>query len=99
MRQFSIPFMAALVIAALFLGNCFTCPQLLLAFGAHGCCHHSKPIKAECQSQGLKNFVKADSGTHVPSLAVGGPLSLDAAAEPARDPAMAPAAAPTASAA
>jgi hypothetical protein len=59
MRTFSTSAMALLIIAALFWGNCFSCPQLLVA-QKHGCCPHSKSAKTECQTQGLKNFVKAE---------------------------------------
>jgi hypothetical protein len=62
MRAFSTSIMALLVVAALFWGNCFSCPQLLLAAHKHPCCPHTKPDKTECQTQGLKNFVKADNG-------------------------------------
>jgi hypothetical protein len=60
MRTFSTSIMAALIIAALFWGNCFSCPQLLLAAQRHGCCPHTKSAKVDCQTQGLKNFVKAE---------------------------------------
>ena len=60
MRAFSTTVMAVLIIAALFWGNCFSCPQLLLAAQKHGCCPHTKSAKTECQTQGLKNFVKAE---------------------------------------
>jgi hypothetical protein len=60
MRTFSTSVMALLVIAALFWGNCYSCPQLLLAAQKHGCCPHSKSGKTECQTQGLKNFVQAE---------------------------------------
>jgi hypothetical protein len=63
MRTFSTSIMALLVVAALFWGNCFSCPQLLLAAHKHPCCPHTKPIKNECQTVGLKNFVKVDNGT------------------------------------
>ncbi len=51
--------MAALIIAALFWGNCFSCPQLLLAAQKHGCCPHTKSSKTECQTPGLKSFVRS----------------------------------------
>ena len=60
MRTFHTSVMALLIIAALFWGNCFSCPQLLLAAQKHGCCPHSKSGKTECQTQGLKNFVQAE---------------------------------------
>jgi hypothetical protein len=60
--------MAALIIAALFWGNCFSCPQILLAAQKHGCCPHKKSTKTECQTQGLKNFVKAKESA--PAVAV-----------------------------
>jgi hypothetical protein len=65
MRKFSIPFLAALVIVALFWGNCLSCPQLLLVLNSHGCCHHAK---IDCQSPGLSHFVKADAGAQAPAL-------------------------------
>jgi hypothetical protein len=60
MRAFSTTFMAVLIIAALFWGNCFSCPQLLLTVQKHGCCPHTRSGKTECQTQGLKSFVKAE---------------------------------------
>jgi hypothetical protein len=64
-RKFSSSIMAALVVVALFWGNCFTCPQLLAALQshqpAHGCCHKNNPVSSDCQSQVLKHFVKAAS--------------------------------------
>jgi hypothetical protein len=61
----STTIMAALVIVALFWGNCFSCPQALLALQSHGCCHRTKSAPSTCQSQGVKNFVKAESGVQV----------------------------------
>jgi hypothetical protein len=61
MRTLSTSVMALLIVAALFWGNCFSCPQLLVAAQKHGCCPHStKSAKTECQTPGLKNFVKAE---------------------------------------
>jgi hypothetical protein len=81
MRKLSSTAMAAMVIAALFWGNCFSCPQLLLASTTqnHGCCHHPKPVKTECQSQGLKHFVKADAGAQVPMVATTATVEVAAA--------------------
>lgn len=59
MRTMCTSLMAALVVMALFFGNCLSCPQML-AQGAHRCCHRSQPATAKCQSQGLQNFVKSD---------------------------------------
>jgi hypothetical protein len=59
--------MVLLVVAALFFGNCFSCPQMLLAGQSqrpsHNCCPRPQPVSAGCQAQGLRHFVKAaDSG-------------------------------------
>jgi hypothetical protein len=67
MRTFSIPLTVLLVVAALFFGNCFSCPQMLLAGQshrpAHNCCPHPQPASAGCQTQAVQHFVKAgDSG-------------------------------------
>ena len=66
--------MAALVVVALFWGNCFSCPQLLAALQshqpAHGCCHKTKPESSACQTQLLKIFVKAESSVPAPALPV-----------------------------
>jgi hypothetical protein len=73
MRVFSSSVMAALVVVALFWGNCFSCPQALLALAshqrAHQCCHKTKAA-ADCGTQNLHQYVKADSGTHAPVLPV-----------------------------
>lgn len=50
--------MAALVIAALFWGNCFSCPHTYQP--AHRCCHHGKPATEKCSTQGLRHFVQAE---------------------------------------
>ena len=60
MRAFLNSLMAVLVVTALFWGNCFSCPQILLAAQKHGCCPHGKADQKECKTQGLRNFVKAD---------------------------------------
>jgi len=84
MRRFSIPLFAILVIAALFWGNCLSCPQVLMTMKAHSCCHH---IKIDCQAQGLTNFLKADApdqgATTMPIAEPVSPL-LMAAADPTR---------------
>ena len=69
MRTISSSVLVALVVAALFWGNCFSCPQVLFALGAHGCCHHSKHASGNCSTQALRNFVKADVQTIAPDLA------------------------------
>jgi hypothetical protein len=64
MKAVSSSFMTALVLIALFLGNCLTCPQLIAAAAhhpAHSCCHHPQPVQAGCQSQALQHFVKGES--------------------------------------
>jgi hypothetical protein len=60
MRAFFNSLMATLVVMALFWGNCFSCPQVLLAAQKHRCCPHGKADPKECKTQGLRNFVKAD---------------------------------------
>ena len=63
MKTFSNSVLAALIVAALFWGNCFSCPQLLLSLAQkapHGCCKRSAPVKQTCTTSVLKNFVKAD---------------------------------------
>ena len=72
MRAFLNSLMAALVVVALFWGNCFSCPQILLAAQKHGCCPHGKSDQKECKTQGLRNFVKADPVVKVaPALVQG----------------------------
>jgi hypothetical protein len=58
--------MAALVILALFWGNCFSCPQVLLSLASHKASHEcckrgQKPASKTCDTQGLRHFVKSDS--------------------------------------
>jgi hypothetical protein len=60
MRPVFNSLMAALVVVALFWGNCFSCPQILLAAQKHSCCPHGKADPSECKTQGLRNFVKAE---------------------------------------
>ena len=57
--------MAALVIVALFWGNCFSCPQILLSLkthqASHACCKRGqKPMVNTCQNQGMQHFLKTD---------------------------------------
>jgi hypothetical protein len=79
MRAFYTSVMALLVVAALFWGNCYSCPQVLLAAASHGCCHRSKAPKTDCQTQGLRNFVKAEKAAPVSSV----PMSVAVIAPPA----------------
>ena len=65
MRAFCTSVMALLVVAALFWGNCFSCPQVLLSADRHGCCHRTKVPKTECNTQSLKNFVHAEKSAPV----------------------------------
>ena len=72
MRAVSSSFLAALVLAALFWGNCFSCPQLLLYLvshdSAHSCCHRDgSQSRLACQSIGLKVFQKADVDAQSPA--------------------------------
>jgi hypothetical protein len=62
-KAFSNSLFAILVVAALFWGNCFSCPQLLLSLAKkdlHSCCKRSAPVKQKCTTNVLKHFVKAD---------------------------------------
>ena len=66
--------MAALIIVALFWGNCLSCPQMLLTVAAHqpahSCCHRTKSAGTSCQSQGLQHFLKAGPDVQTPTVAV-----------------------------
>jgi hypothetical protein len=70
MRTFCNSFLAALIIAALFWGNCFSCPQILLA-AKHSCCHKTKQASIGCQTQVLKHFVKAEVASPAPPVVAG----------------------------
>ena len=65
MRSVLTPVMAVVLVAALFLGNCFSCPQVLLAQQKHGCCPHSKSAPSDCTTQVLQHFVKAEKDSVV----------------------------------
>jgi len=63
--------MAMLVIAALFWGNCLSCPQLQLAMRAHqpahDCCkRNQKPATKSCDSQTFQHFLKTEAGDQAP---------------------------------
>jgi hypothetical protein len=63
LRAFSNSLLSLLVVAALFWGNCFSCPQLLLSLAkqdAHSCCKRRAPVTQKCTTNVLKHFVKAD---------------------------------------
>ena len=69
--------MAALIVVALFWGNCLSCPQMLLAAAhqpAHSCCHKTKSAGTQCQSQGLQHFLKAAPQTQRPAIALVAPM-------------------------
>jgi len=99
MRVISNSLMTALVVIALFWGNCLSCPEVLLASSAgqpaHGCCHrsHQPAPKTTCQSQALQHFVqaaKADTPVTVVAVTIqtpaDQPLPLQAAANLASAP-------------
>jgi hypothetical protein len=74
MRAFSSSIMAALVVVALFWGNCFSCPQMFFsqkATKSHGCCKRTQqPAPEACSTQSIHHFVKAESNTTAqPALA------------------------------
>ena len=89
MRALSTSALSVLVVLALFWGNCFSCPQLLLLVtqqhqAPHGCCKRPVPVERTCQNLSLKNFVKADPAKITPPAAsVIAALPLPAAAVPA----------------
>ena len=70
MRAFCTSLMAMLVVVALFWGNCYSCPQMMLSSANHGCCHRTNAPKTECRSQSLRDFVKAEKAAPVPVLPV-----------------------------
>ena len=76
MRAFSSSVMAALIVVALFWGNCFSCPQLLLEQNPHQCCHPQKRAMSDCGTQNLQQFVRADLGMHAPAMPVVALVSL-----------------------
>jgi hypothetical protein len=93
MKAVSSSFMTALVLIALFLGNCLTCPQLIASAAhhpAHGCCHHPQPVQAGCQTQALQHFVKGESSVRpLPETAAHGILA-EAPVETSPLPGLAP---------
>jgi hypothetical protein len=70
MRAVSTSIMAVLVVVALFWGNCYSCPEALLALTAHHCCHPTKAPAAGCETQNLQNFVKANPDMSTSALPV-----------------------------
>ncbi len=86
MRALCSSAMAALVIVALFWGNCLSCPQILLSLKAHhpahDCCKRGqKPAGKTCDARNLGPFVKSDagSGTQAPpdaAVAMAAPAAL-----------------------
>ena len=70
MRTFCNSFLAVLIISALFWGNCFSCPQILQS-AKHSCCHKTKQASSGCQTQVLKQFVKAEATSPAPPVIAG----------------------------
>jgi hypothetical protein len=77
MRAVCNSLMAVLVVVALFWGNCFSCPQILLAAQRHSCCPHGKADPGECQTQGLRNFVKAEQTAQIMPASLAAPAIAD----------------------
>ncbi len=81
MRTLSSSVMALLVVAALFWGNCLSCPQVFQALKnhqpLHGCCHRTKKTPDGCHTQALQQFEKAD--LKAPAHPVAVPVALVAA--------------------
>jgi hypothetical protein len=90
MRAVFNSLMAALVVTALFWGNCFSCPQILLAAQKHHCCPHGKADPTECKTQGLRNFVKAEQTAQIAPPAVVAALRPQPSALPLSVPAAVP---------
>lgn len=74
MRTIYSSIMAALVVVALFWGNCFSCPEAVLSYAsqrpAHHCCHNSKTATPGCDTQNLQQFVKTHTGMQAPAVPV-----------------------------
>jgi hypothetical protein len=91
MRATSTAFLAALIIAALFWGNCLTCPQAISS-SAHSCCPHGKKAGSDCRTQVMRHFEKADphqvetAGMAQAQIAAAAAPGLPLAPEPAADP-------------
>ena len=77
MRVISSSVRAALIILALFWGNCLTCPQALMA-QTHRCCHKNKQSSPSCQTQVLRQFVKADPAPHAAPVPLAAELGSSA---------------------
>jgi hypothetical protein len=92
MRQASNILMTTLIVAALFCGNCLSCPQMWMALASHqpghSCCHHPT-AKIDCHSQALSHFVKAQNA-NAPMFAVPGVAPAVAAVTVLARPAIAP---------
>ena len=94
MRAISNAVMAALVVLALFWGNCYSCPQILSSLqsrSGHGCCHHDKPATQECRTQILSQFQKTDPVDSVPVLLPALTAAIDFLPQVAPDPEYTPA--------
>jgi len=84
MRVIANSLMTALVVMALFWGNCLSCPEVLFASAAqpaHGCCHRSHQPASQtttCQSQALQHFVQAaKADVQVQAVAITAPRLAD----------------------
>jgi len=89
MRAVIHSFLSVLVVAALFWGNCLSCPQVLLAARQHSCCPHGKGDVSKCTTQGLRSFVKAEKTvTAAPAILVAAEVPALVACEPASEPAI-----------
>src|SRR5450755_3671369 len=92
MRAVSNSLMAALVVVALFCGNCFSCPRILLAAHTHSCCPHGKADPGDCKTQALRSFVKAEQSAQIgPAPVVTAAVWPELAALPLSAPVVVPA--------
>src|SRR2546426_12346620 len=91
MRALSTSALAVLIVLALFWGNCFSCPQLLLLVANHGsahsCCKRPVPVDRTCLNVSLKHFVKAEPAMVTPPAVVAAlvapPVAVTVSVEPA----------------
>jgi hypothetical protein len=73
-RKFSILLTISLAILAMLWGNCLSCPQMA---DAHSCCHKTRPASADCHTQNLQHFVKAETSQPFVGVLAPTPASVE----------------------